>query len=87
MSPTRDLALAREASSRVASPAWTVTNLVRLGCFSPAMTARVNGIVIRIAVKDVSELSRATQGVKIMKIEEDTKIISMAKVIKEDTVE
>ena len=40
MSPTRDLALAREASSRVASPAWTVTNLVRLGCFSPAMTAR-----------------------------------------------
>ena len=46
-----------------------------------------NGIVIRIAAKDVSELSRATQGVKIMKIEEDTKIISMAKVIKEDTVE
>ena len=40
MSPTRDLALAREASSRVASPAWTVTKRVPLGRFSPAMTAR-----------------------------------------------
>ena len=37
--PTSDLARARDASSRVASPAWVVTNLVPLGRFSPAMTA------------------------------------------------
>ena len=37
--PTSDLARAREASSRVASPAWVVTNRVRLGYFSQAMTA------------------------------------------------
>ena len=36
MSPTRERALAREASSRVASPAWVVTNLVPLGRLSPA---------------------------------------------------
>ena len=36
MSPTSDLARAKEASSRVASPAWVVTNLVPLGRLSPA---------------------------------------------------
>ena len=38
-----------------------------------------DGIIIRIAAKDVSELGRATLGVKIMKVAEDTNIISMAK--------
>ncbi len=46
-----------------------------------------DGIVIRIAAKDVSELGRATQGVKIMKVKEDTNIISMAKVIQEEDKE
>ena len=36
MSPTRERALAREASSRVVSPAWVVTKRVPLGRFSPA---------------------------------------------------
>ena len=36
LSPTGERARAMEASSRVASPAWTVTKRVRLGCFSPA---------------------------------------------------
>ena len=43
-----------------------------------------DGIIIRIAAKDVSELSRATQGVKIMKVSEDANIISMAKGIHEE---
>ena len=33
---------------------------------------------------EISELGRATQGVKIMKVGDETKIVSMAKVIKED---
>ncbi len=45
------------------------------------MLINSDGIVIRIAAKDVSELSRATQGVKIMKVSDDANIISMAKVI------
>ena len=45
-----------------------------------------NGIIIRIKAGDVSKLGRATQGVKIMKVSEDTEIISMAKVIKEEDV-
>ena len=43
-----------------------------------------DGIVIRIAAADVSEFSRATQGVKIMRVKDDANIISMAKVIREN---
>lgn len=43
-----------------------------------------DGIIIRIRAGEVSELGRATQGVKIMKVDDDTKIVAMAKVIKEE---
>ncbi len=43
-----------------------------------------DGIIIRIKANEVSKLGRATQGVKIMKVEDDTKIVAIAKVIKED---
>ena len=43
-----------------------------------------DGIIIRIRAKEVSVLGRATQGVKIMKAEGDTKIVAMAKAIKEE---
>ena len=43
-----------------------------------------NGVIIRIKASDVSVLGRATQGVKIMKVEEGNAIISMAKVVKEE---
>lgn len=42
------------------------------------------GIIIRIRAGEVSKLGRATQGVKIMKVEDDTKIVAMAKVIKDE---
>ena len=42
------------------------------------------GIIIRIRAKEVSVLGRATQGVKIMKVDGETKIVAMAKAIKED---
>ncbi len=42
------------------------------------------GIIIRIHADEVSKLGRATQGVKIMKVDDDTKIVAMAKVIRED---
>ena len=43
-----------------------------------------DGIIIRIRAKEVSVLGRATQGVKIMKVEGETKIVAMAKAIKEE---
>ena len=46
-----------------------------------------DGIIIRIKASEVSRLGRATQGVKIMKVEEDANIIAMAKVIREDEIE
>lgn len=42
------------------------------------------GIIIRIRAGEVSKLGRATQGVKIMKVDDDTKIVAMAKVIKDE---
>ncbi|MDR3242553.1 MAG: DNA gyrase subunit A [Clostridiales Family XIII bacterium] len=46
-----------------------------------------DGIIIRIGADDVSKRSRATQGVKIMKVGDETNIIAMAKVIKDDAEE
>ncbi|MDR3295562.1 MAG: DNA gyrase subunit A, partial [Clostridiales Family XIII bacterium] len=43
-----------------------------------------DGIIIRVNAGDVSKLNRATQGVKIMKVGNETNIIAMAKVIQED---
>ena len=40
------------------------------------------GIIIRIRANEISKLGRATQGVKIMKVQDETKIVAMAKVIK-----
>src|SRR5665648_553547 len=43
-----------------------------------------DGIIIRIRAGNVSRLGRATQGVKIMRVDVDSNIITLAKVIKED---
>ena len=43
-----------------------------------------DGVIIRVSAKDISKLGRATQGVKIMKTDENTDIISLAKVIREE---
>lgn len=43
-----------------------------------------DGIIIRIKASQVSRLGRATQGVKIMRVEEESNIIAMAKVIKDE---
>jgi DNA gyrase subunit A len=43
-----------------------------------------DGIIIRIRAIEVSRLGRATQGVKIMRVDEDANIIALAKVIKSD---
>ncbi len=48
------------------------------------MLINSDGIIIRIKASDVSRLGRATQGVRIMKVDEDVNIIAMAKVINED---
>ena len=48
------------------------------------MMINSNGVIIRIKASDVSVLGRATQGVRIMKLEKGTSIISMTKVVKEE---
>ena len=46
-----------------------------------------DGIIIRMAAKEISKLGRATQGVKIMNVGEDANIIALAKVIREDELD
>ncbi len=43
-----------------------------------------DGIIIRIKAEEVSKLSRATQGVKIMRVDEESNIIALAKAIRDD---
>ena len=43
-----------------------------------------DGVIIRFNAADVSVLGRTTQGVRIMRVAEDTKIVTMAKAIKEE---
>jgi len=45
------------------------------------------GIIIRIRACDVSKLGRTTQGVRIMKIEDGTEIVTMAKGPKDNSVD
>lgn len=49
------------------------------------MLINSDGVIIRIKVSEVSSLSRATQGVKLMRVEDETNIISIAKVLSEDS--
>ncbi|MGN1383392.1 MAG: DNA gyrase subunit A [Eubacterium sp.] len=51
------------------------------------MLINSDGVVIRIKATDVSILSRATQGVKIMKVDDESRIVAMAKVIGENDIE
>ena len=46
-----------------------------------------DGIIIRMAAKEISKLGRATQGVKIMNVGEDANIIALAKVIKDEELD
>ncbi|MCR5481891.1 MAG: DNA gyrase subunit A [Clostridia bacterium] len=43
-----------------------------------------DGVIIRIKAKEVSRLGRVTQGVKIMKVDENVNIVSIAKAIQDD---
>jgi DNA gyrase subunit A len=41
------------------------------------------GVIIRLQTKDISKSSRNTQGVTLMKVEQDDRIVSIAKVVQE----
>ena len=50
------------------------------------MLINTGGTIIRINVADVSKLSRITSGVKLIDLKGDTKLISIAKVRKDDSI-
>jgi DNA gyrase subunit A len=51
------------------------------------MVINSNGVIIRIRADEVSTLGRTTQGVKIMKVEKDNRIVSFAKVVDEESAQ
>ena len=51
------------------------------------MLINSDGIIIRMSVSEVSILGRATQGVKLMKVDDDANIISIAKVVRHEEEE
>lgn len=46
-----------------------------------------DGTIIRMKVSEISILGRATQGVTLMRMADDVKVVSMAKMVKEDDIE
>ena len=47
------------------------------------MLISTDGVIIRLQVKDISKMGRNTQGVTLMKVRQDTNIVSIAKVAQE----
>ncbi len=43
-----------------------------------------SGVLIRTPVKGISVIGRNTQGVRVMRLEENDKVISLAKIIPEE---
>ncbi len=43
-----------------------------------------DGITIRMAAKDISVIGRSTQGVRVMKIEKEDRVVGTAKVSREE---
>ena len=48
------------------------------------MLINSNGVIIRIRAEEISKSGRTTQGVKIMKVEEDSHIVSLTKVVDDE---
>ncbi len=46
-----------------------------------------NGIVVRISVRDIREMGRATQGVRFIRLEEGDRLVSVERVVKEENGE
>ncbi len=46
-----------------------------------------NGIIIRIAISDISKMSRYGSGVRIMKVQNEDKIVAIKKIQKQDDIE
>jgi len=51
------------------------------------MIISVSGIIIRLGVKAVSLMGRSTQGVRLMRLGDDDRVVSIARVVSEDDEE
>jgi DNA gyrase subunit A len=49
------------------------------------MVIENNGVIIRMRIEDINVYGRATQGVRVMRLEEGSKVISIEKVSRDET--
>ena len=42
------------------------------------------GVVIRMSVDEISLIGRSTQGVRVMRVDEDTKVVCVAKIVESE---
>ena len=64
-----------------------LVNLKQVNADQDLMIVADNGVIIRTPIKDISVISRGTQGVKIMKLREDAKIVCMTAIEHEEETE
>lgn len=51
------------------------------------MVINAEGIVIRVAIKSISQLGRDTQGVRVMRLSENDRVVALARVVSKDDEE
>jgi DNA gyrase subunit A len=51
------------------------------------MIMTANGIIIRTGLEQIREIGRNTQGVRLIKLEDNDKVVAVERVIKEDESE
>lgn len=90
-SPVKDYRIQTRGGKGILT--YDKSKLDKTGLLIGAMTVREDdeifminsdGIIIRVKAADISKMSRTTQGVRIMKVEGDTEIVTMARAIRED---
>ena len=67
-------------------PRSTTTLTLRLGSVTDddeLMFISQQGIIIRTPAKEISVIGRATQGVRVMKLEAGDKLVDVAKIVNE----
>ncbi|MBE7028977.1 MAG: DNA gyrase subunit A [Clostridia bacterium] len=69
---------------KISSKTGNVTGIKTVTDNDDIMLITSEGVIIRTAVEDISTLGRDTSGVKIMKLKDDVKVVSVAVVEKEE---
>ncbi|HEX9059329.1 MAG TPA: DNA gyrase C-terminal beta-propeller domain-containing protein, partial [Clostridia bacterium] len=72
---------------RVTAKTGAIAGMKLVGDDDDIMLISSDGTIIRLNVSEISMLGRATQGVTLMRMGEDSKVVSIARIVKEEEEE